>query len=108
MVNKEIYLEAGGENEHFYGWGMEDVERVKRMEILGFPVLRTSGVLYHLFHFRYENSRFYSPTLEEKSREEFLKVCSMCKDQLKHYIRTWKDIAQKYENKVYLPLMRIV
>lgn len=103
LVNKKIYLEAGGENEQFYGWGMEDMERVKRMEILGFPVLRTSGVLYHLFHFRYENSRFYSSMLEEKSRKEFLKVCSMCKDQLKHYIRTWKDVAQEYENKVYLP-----
>lgn len=103
LVHKDYYLEAGGENEHFYGWGMEDMERVKRMEIVGLPVSRASGALYHLFHSRNENSRFYSPRLEEESRKEFLKVCSMCKDQLKHYIRTWKDVAQEYENRVYLP-----
>lgn len=90
LVHKNHYLEAGGENEHFYGWGMEDMERVKRMEILGLPVSRASGVLYHLFHYRYENSRFYSSRLEEESRKEFLKVCGMYKDQLKHYIQTWK------------------
>ena len=28
------YLRAGGENEAFYGWGPEDAERVKRLEIL--------------------------------------------------------------------------
>lgn len=103
LVHKDLYLEAGGENEHFYGWGMEDMERVKRMEILGLPVSRISGALYHLFHYRYENSRFYSLRLEEESRKEFLKVCSMCKDQLKHYIQTWKDVALEYENRVYLP-----
>lgn len=103
LVHKNHYLEAGGENEHFYGWGMEDMERVKRMEILGLPVSRAGGVLYHLFHYRYENSRFYSSRLEEESRKEFLKVCSMSKDQLKHYVQTWKDVALKYENRVYLP-----
>lgn len=103
LVHKEHYLKAGGENEHFYGWGMEDMERVKRMEIVGFPVSRAGGALYHLFHYRYENSRFYSSRLEEESREEFLKVCGLNKDQLKHYIQTWKDVALEYENKVYLP-----
>lgn len=103
LVHKDYYLEAGGENEHFYGWGMEDMERVKRIEILGFPVSRASGALYHLFHYRYENSRFYNQRLEEESRKEFLKVCSMDKDQLIQYIRTWKDVALKYENRVYLP-----
>lgn len=29
LVNKTKYLEAGGENEGFYGWGPEDAERVK-------------------------------------------------------------------------------
>lgn len=103
LVHKDHYLKAGGENEHFYGWGMEDMERVKRMEIVGLPVLRVGGALYHLFHYRYENSRFYSSRLEEESREEFLKVCGLNKDQLKHYIQTWKDVAFEYENRVYLP-----
>lgn len=28
LVNRKVYLKAGGENEHFYGWGPEDTERV--------------------------------------------------------------------------------
>lgn len=92
LVHKDYYLEAGGENEHFYGWGMEDMERVKRMEIVGLPVSRASGALYHLFHSRNENSRFYNSILEKECRREFLKVCSMSKEQLKQYIRTWKMV----------------
>lgn len=91
LVHKDYYLKAGGENEHFYGWGMEDMERIKRMEIVGLPVSRASGVLYHLFHSRNENSRFYNPMLENESRTEFLKVCSMSKEQIIQYIRTWKN-----------------
>lgn len=81
---------------------MADMERVKRIEILGFPVSRASGALYHLFHYRYENSRFYNQRQEEESRKELLKVCSMDKDQLKRYIRTWKDVALE------LPEMRMI
>lgn len=46
LVNKTKYLETGGENEGFYGWGPEDVERVKRLEILELPIARTKGALY--------------------------------------------------------------
>ncbi|WP_288733123.1 glycosyltransferase [uncultured Parabacteroides sp.] len=104
LVHRGIYMKAGGENEHFYAWGMEDMERVKRMEILGFSVSRTSGCLYHLFHFRKENSRFYNQIQEMESRREFLKVCSMYKKQLEQYICTWKNIVRKYESRIYLPL----
>lgn len=106
LVNKDYYLNAGGENEHFYGWGMEDMERVKRMEILGLPVSRSDGALFHLYHSRNENSRFYNTQLENESREEYLKVCRMTKTKLKEYILTWKDVAQKYESRVYLPYNR--
>jgi len=90
LVHKDYYLEAGGENEHFCGWGMEDMERVKRMEIVGLPVSRAVGALYHLFHYRYENSRFNSFKQEEENRKEFLKICGMYKEQLMQYVRTWR------------------
>lgn len=90
LIHKDRYLEAGGENEHFYGWGMEDMERVKRMEIAGLPVSRVSGALYHLFHYRYENSRFNSSKQEKANREEFLKICSMDKEQLMQYVQAWR------------------
>ena len=49
IINKQRYLQAGGENENIYGWGPEDAERVKRMEILEEPVERVSGPLFHLY-----------------------------------------------------------
>ena len=90
LVNKKIYLQAGGENENFYGWGPEDAERVKRMEILGFTVSRVQGSLFHLYHPRKENSWFGNEALELQNRNEFLNVCAMTKNELWAYIHTWK------------------
>jgi hypothetical protein len=50
IVNKQRYLKGGGENENFYGWGPEDAERLKRMEILEEPTQRIEGPLFHLHH----------------------------------------------------------
>ena len=58
LVDRDKYLEAGGENERFYGWGPEDAERVKRLEILELPVSRVGGALFHLYHPRGMNSDF--------------------------------------------------
>lgn len=86
FVRKSIYLEAGGENEHFYGWGPEDAERVKRMEILNLPVYRASGCLFHLYHPRMANSWFANEDIEIRNREEFLRICqyASAKDLWKH------------------------
>lgn len=90
LVNRKRYLQAGGENEFFYGWGPEDVERVKRMEILDMPIYRSPGALYHLYHPRKENSCYSSNEgIEFQNRREFLKVCSMTKEELSAYIHTW-------------------
>jgi len=50
IVNRQVYMEAGMENEKFYGWGPEDIERVKRWEILRYNVEKINGPLYHLHH----------------------------------------------------------
>lgn len=92
FVNRKVYLQSGGENEHFYGWGPEDVERVKRMEILGLPVYRATGPLFHLYHPRKENSWHYTEEIERKNRMEFLKVCAMTRVELRQYIRSWEWI----------------
>ncbi len=89
FVSKEVYLNAGGENEHFYGWGAEDLERVRRMEILGLPVFRSGGPLFHLYHPRISNSWYGSQKLEIQSRTEFLKICSLTRDELLQYIQTF-------------------
>lgn len=89
LVNKGKYLQAGGENENFYGWGPEDAERVKRMEILGYGVYFASGPLFHLYHPRKENSWFGSREVEIQNRSEFVKVCSMEQKHLWEYVESW-------------------
>ena len=75
FVNKNKYLAAGGENENIYGWGPEDTERVKRLEINGIPVYYSSGNLYHLWHPIGKNSWFANSELEGKNRNELQITC---------------------------------
>lgn len=86
IVNKEKYLQAGGENENFYGWGFEDTERFKRMEILEEPTLRVPGVLYHLYHPRGINSTFGNDDREKNNLKELIKVCRLNQTELREYI----------------------
>lgn len=90
LVNRTVYLGAGGENEHFYAWGVEDLERVKRMEILDLPVYRAKGPLFHLYHPQSGNSGFHYEPFEIQNRKEFQKECRMTKNDLLRYIRTWE------------------
>ncbi|WP_053826192.1 galactosyltransferase-related protein [Lascolabacillus massiliensis] len=92
IVNKLKYLKAGGENENFYGWGPEDAERFKRIEILQGPVERLTGPLFHLYHPRGINSTFGNDDRDKKNLYEFIKICRMNTHQLKKYIETWEWI----------------
>ena len=85
LVNRDAYIEAGMENENFYGWGPEDAERAVRWDTLGYRVKRVDGPLFHLYHPR--KSWFDSEMTEIRNRKEFLKVCAMDKEQLKEYIQ---------------------
>jgi glycosyltransferase involved in cell wall biosynthesis len=77
IVNKEKYINAGGENENSYGWGPEDAERVKRIEILGLSIYYSPGILFHLWHPMVKNSWSANSAIERKNRFEFLKICSL-------------------------------
>jgi len=79
IVNKEKYIEAGGENENFYGWGPEDVERVKRLEIKELNIFYTKGPLFHLCHPIKKNSRFANADIERRNRKELLLTCKKIK-----------------------------
>lgn len=93
LVNKDVYLSVGGENENFYGWGCEDLERVKRMRILELPIRRTKGSLYHLYHPKGRNSGFREVQLEMNNRSEFLSICKMTKQELLQYIKSWEWLS---------------
>jgi hypothetical protein len=75
FVNREEYLEFGGENEHFRGWGPEDIERVKRVEISGRKVHFGSGPMYHLWHPRGSTSRYADKEAEINNRRIFIETC---------------------------------
>ena len=93
LVHRRRYMECGGENEHFTGWGPEDAERLRRVKILGQKVGRIDeGQAYHLDHVRGNNSNFFTHEDAVKLRNELVKVCSMDKKELQMYISdpTWK------------------
>ncbi|MBI9064268.1 MAG: hypothetical protein JEZ14_19950 [Marinilabiliaceae bacterium] len=90
LINRDKYIEAGMENESFYGWGSEDIERVKRMEILGYKVQRVKGALFHLFHPIHENSWFFSKESEIRSRRLLINTCKMHQTELQNHVKTWK------------------
>jgi hypothetical protein len=88
LVNVKEYLQAGGENEHFYGWGPEDTERRERIYNLGLQVYRVNGCLYHLHHPRC-NSNFANRESAIVNRREYIKICRMYQSELEAYIATW-------------------
>lgn len=60
FINKDAYIKAGMENENFYGWAPEDVERKERLEALGYDIFRSQGPLFHLSHPRDINGKYRS------------------------------------------------
>lgn len=89
FLNRDKYINAGLENENINGWGPDDIERVKRLHILGYCIERIPGNLYHLPHPRLQNSGYQ--TIEERCEmmEEYLKICSYSDAELQIYVNTW-------------------
>ncbi len=75
FVNKNKYLTAGVENENIYGWGPEDTERIKKLEISGMPVFYSAGNLFHLWYPKDINSWVTNSELERINRHELQKTC---------------------------------
>lgn len=86
LVNRVAYLRAGGENEAFYGWGPEDAERVKRLEILELPIARVKGPLYHLHHPRGINSGFDMGERDKRNLEALLATCRRSKAEMLRWL----------------------
>lgn len=90
IVNKEDYLIAGGENEVFDGWGPEDIERIKRLEILEYKTCRIPGNLYHLHHPTGKNSYYKNEEKERYYLQVLLGICRKNKQELLEDIKQWK------------------
>lgn len=88
LISKKQYLEIGGENEKFVGWGPEDAERLRRCQITGHKAQWIKeGRAYHLFHKRNIEEQEIDNENLILMRKEFVKICSMEKDELLDYIR---------------------
>lgn len=92
LVNRDAYLMVGGENENFYGWGPEDAERVKRLEILELPIARIDGALYHLHHPSViTNEGEYAKRLKH-NKKMLLNICRKTKQELEYLLNNHSDL----------------
>lgn len=90
IADRKRYMEIGMENEYMRGWGPEDMERLKRMTILGLPVFRVRGDLYHLWHPRGNNYGHSDKQREIILLQEYLKICRCSREELLTYIKSWE------------------
>lgn len=89
IVNRAKYISIGGENEKYIGWGPEDAERLRRTIIMGHGVCWLPyGTLYHLHHTRQMKQQAASNPLLIQMRREFVRECSMNKEEMQNYIQT--------------------
>ncbi|TXE06427.1 galactosyltransferase-related protein [Algoriphagus aquimarinus] len=91
LAHRQTYIEAGMENEKFYGWGREDGDRVNRWKILGHRHQHIEGVLYHLTHERGVNSTFHSPNQDSRKIVEIHRATAMSKEELEMHVKNWRN-----------------
>lgn len=60
MANRRSYIDLGLENTRFYGWGLEDGERITRWKAQKRSIQFVDGPLFHLSHPRNINSEYSS------------------------------------------------
>jgi hypothetical protein len=91
FLNRERFIEAGMENENLITYGIDDMERVDRMKILGYKVGRTEGVCYHISHYRgkYSVASEHEDANYRKNEAEWNKIKAMSKEQLQEYVGSW-------------------
>lgn len=89
FISTALFRQSGGENEYICGWGPEDLERIKRWEILNYQIRFLKAPLFHLSHSRNSINYQKSELLTTQNRQELLKICSMTTQKLQHYISTW-------------------
>ncbi|MEB2774731.1 galactosyltransferase-related protein [Algoriphagus sp. D3-2-R+10] len=89
LAHRQTYIDAGMENEKFYGWGREDGDRLNRWNILNYKHEHIAGILYHLTHERGVNSTFHSPNQDNRKMTEIHRTIAMSKEELQEEIKRW-------------------
>ena len=83
-VNTDTYKSIGGENEDFLAYGPEDNERYFRFNALGYNSGVIDGKVFHLEHFRGENSSSSNPHFHN-NHKLFESLKTMSVSELKDY-----------------------
>ncbi len=86
FFNTSKYRYMGGENENFLAYGPEDNERIYRAVVLGLKYGRLNSKIYHLEHYRSENSFKANPYFIQNT-ELFENIKKMNITQLKSYYK---------------------
>lgn len=86
----QTYLDCGGENENFLGWGWEDHERYIRVQKLGYKVWRIPGNFYHFVHPRGATSSVNHPHYSANEKELARITNIACEDLIKE-IMSWRQ-----------------
>lgn len=87
VIRRDKYIESGGENEEFYGWGPEDYERFYRWKNYGYRVKNEEGVMYHLYHTRDLNGKYRSTLHQNLCQDALNTTCHSNKEQLRKQIK---------------------
>jgi len=74
MMNRRKFIDIGGENEAYYGWGDDDYDRYIRFMNHGLKIYRSKNVLFHLSHPRGINSGFNTELHSRISKGELYKT----------------------------------
>lgn len=82
FLRRDSYIEAGMENENLFGWNIGSLERLKKIEILGYNVKWLKGHAFHLHQIRELNSWQRGNKLKILQMKEYLDVCKMNKSEL--------------------------
>lgn len=89
FANLSKYVEAGMENENYYGWGLEDGERYHRWKRLDYKVEQIDGVLFHFDHSRGVNSVFHTDEQAHIKRKEQFRIRNIPQSQLRKEVDEW-------------------
>lgn len=87
--NKVAYMAIGGENENFISYGPEDQERFRRCNVMGLKVSRVKGTIYHIDHWRGDNSSFRHAAGRSNQRY-WEQVRRFDRQQYLNHINSWK------------------
>lgn len=86
LYNRQKYIEAGGFNEKFIGWGGEDDELVVRFRKLRLKEFRDMGdknaKIFHLWHPQ------SSLVFRQHNIDEYEKICKMTRIELTSYVKS--------------------